>query len=108
MEDANVTEAAEKPCRCAWRIAEVGPNPLNYNFLAAWRRPRSSAVSGAVTSCAEHTGAANRLPASVFAPLFVRISSGSRLFAGVLPVFCRRIGATPAGATRPKRRPIRV
>jgi alanine-synthesizing transaminase len=89
MEDANVTEAAEKPCRCAWRIAEVGPNPLNYNFLAAWRRPRSSAVSGAVTSCAEHTGAANRLPASVFAPLFVRISSGSRLFAGVLPAHRR-------------------
>ncbi|EIF31389.1 hypothetical protein BCh11DRAFT_06911 [Burkholderia sp. Ch1-1] len=31
--------AAEKACRCGWCIAEVGQNPLNYNFLAALRRP---------------------------------------------------------------------
>jgi hypothetical protein len=32
-------EVAEKACRCGWCIAEVGQNPLNYNFLAALRRP---------------------------------------------------------------------
>jgi len=33
------SQAAEKACRCGWCIAEVGQNPLNYNFLAALRRP---------------------------------------------------------------------
>jgi hypothetical protein len=58
------TETGRKSSRYGPRIAEVGQNPLNYNFLAACRRPSPSAA----TSRADRSGRAHWPPAS-FCPL---------------------------------------
>src|SRR6202012_188908 len=64
-------ERAEKACRCGWCIAEVGQNPLNYNFLAALRRP-------SLKRCHKPRWAQRRSPPATclgfarFRPLFVR------------------------------------
>ena len=67
--------------RYGWCIAEVGQNPLNYNFLAAQRRLSPSAA----TSRADDPGRVYR-PRALVLPAFVRFCSA---LASALACFSR-------------------
>ena len=75
MGHASGTETAEKACRYGWCIAEVGQNPLNYNFLAALRRPS--------LMCRHKPHCAHRRGPSATCLGFARFR---RIFGGFLPV----------------------